>query len=1003
MMKKIVSGFLSGSLLALFSLQAISAATPLPNQFIAGQKARSSEVNENFQELADRIEILSQSVGAGSPGSFSYKSYLPADGLVKTVEYGDGTLVEVEYQQWDEDDVTVIQQTRTVRAQHNSGDADSRWILTAEFSDSKGLRLREESRTGDWTWNNGDVVKNKVYRDPLTMMQPVMRVGDVWVADSKKDWFNESDKGTGYVIRKYTVIGVEDIWINGRHYENSLKILREGINGWTVVYLAPGLGEIKRGHKHLVTSADTSDTSLDTDGFWRWVKSYQYREEQVTQSGVLLLSPKVEKGVEIVSAELWEGSSRIDETTEMPFSLQALLTHSDNGSHTYTIKTYNSFGDVTESTHQVDVAIKAPDTVDPTVSLTASSSMISMADTVTLEAAASDDKGINRVEFWHDGEKLYTDRVYPYRWDLYLNAMDWGVQGYKAVVYDSAGNSAEDTTTINVAIGNEPGSSSQTGSAAAKAMIAQFRGDSGDVTDKGWIGKLEGLESPANQFADRIEVANKISKVSFDQLGEELAELVAMMGETWAKGADGIRVTGSGTNGLYAYNIPSVSQGELTVTEGDSYTTIVLDESASNDALTLVLPRYDSLKCCIKAELSGVVSTTDAKATLHGGTVAVKLHDAIHTSRSGIDAIDEVEFGQLFEYLRFSVDGKLEAALNSSSPVTFEGPMDFKVLAKLVNDGGYGGEYEPRPYSLVMQGTFSDSSDSFAARLQAKWKNADSFMAASQHEPGYVFNDIATYDVSSDQRQLTINFIDGGVFTYTLKQSSGSSRWDTIAVSQANPDWQHSWENRYGNSNFSTIIEAIAYMETQSYWPANSGTFTPQYWYGTGGVSDGDEVYGVALPSSQISLQGGTVSGVLLRSEGVGDENQYRYRKIEVDLEFVADLDNKEDVQVLINLDRTGYERADLEMVLAHDDLALRVNGTVDDSNNDSNDTSSSPRGKGVLTFINKDGVEMVIDLDSKSSTIGVIKVKGVKAAELEELSSGIKVKYTDGSSSEML
>lgn len=67
---------------------------------------------------------------------------------------------------------------------------------------------------------------------------------------------------------------------------------------------------------------------------------------------------------------------------------------------------------------------------------------------IALEAQATDNIAIARVEFYHNGQLLGSDESWPY-------TLDWRIDGpgtheFRAVVFDAVGNSAEDTLIVEV-------------------------------------------------------------------------------------------------------------------------------------------------------------------------------------------------------------------------------------------------------------------------------------------------------------------------------------------------------------------------------------------------------------------------------------------------------------------------------------------------------------------------------------------------------------------------
>jgi hypothetical protein len=71
---------------------------------------------------------------------------------------------------------------------------------------------------------------------------------------------------------------------------------------------------------------------------------------------------------------------------------------------------------------------------------------------VTVSAAATDDQGVQRVEFFVDGVPAGSDTTYPYQLVWSAESSGNGPHTLKAVAYDSAGHSAQAETTVQVSL-----------------------------------------------------------------------------------------------------------------------------------------------------------------------------------------------------------------------------------------------------------------------------------------------------------------------------------------------------------------------------------------------------------------------------------------------------------------------------------------------------------------------------------------------------------------------
>jgi endo-1,4-beta-xylanase len=94
------------------------------------------------------------------------------------------------------------------------------------------------------------------------------------------------------------------------------------------------------------------------------------------------------------------------------------------------------------------------DTTPPTIDLTVNSRLFTADGTLTLSAAVSDDVAVRKVIFRQDDVVIGEDRTAPYALDLSVSAALNGRHRYTATAVDPSGNSASDTDSVLVAIGN---------------------------------------------------------------------------------------------------------------------------------------------------------------------------------------------------------------------------------------------------------------------------------------------------------------------------------------------------------------------------------------------------------------------------------------------------------------------------------------------------------------------------------------------------------------------
>jgi hypothetical protein len=95
-----------------------------------------------------------------------------------------------------------------------------------------------------------------------------------------------------------------------------------------------------------------------------------------------------------------------------------------------------------------------PDPDAPTVSLTAPSEGTTLARTVTLQASASDNFGVSRVEFYMDGQLLGSDTTAPFTYPWDTQPLENGSHTLTARAYDVKGNAAT-SAPVQVQLSND--------------------------------------------------------------------------------------------------------------------------------------------------------------------------------------------------------------------------------------------------------------------------------------------------------------------------------------------------------------------------------------------------------------------------------------------------------------------------------------------------------------------------------------------------------------------
>ncbi|HUI07183.1 MAG TPA: Ig-like domain-containing protein [Verrucomicrobiae bacterium] len=123
------------------------------------------------------------------------------------------------------------------------------------------------------------------------------------------------------------------------------------------------------------------------------------------------------------------------------------------GVNTITVAAKDTFNN--SSQQQISVTYSPPDITPPTVTISspASGTTYTSAQTVTINAAASDDVGVTRVDFYDGTTLKSSDTSSPYGYSWAISSDDNGSHNWTVRAYDAAGNSKTSsvvTLTVNI-------------------------------------------------------------------------------------------------------------------------------------------------------------------------------------------------------------------------------------------------------------------------------------------------------------------------------------------------------------------------------------------------------------------------------------------------------------------------------------------------------------------------------------------------------------------------
>ena len=207
-------------------------------------------------------------------------------------------------------------------------------------------------------------------------------------------------------------------------------------------------------------------------------------------SGTITFNATAGDNVGVSKVEFYVDGLLKGSTAVAPYSLAFNSTTIADGAHSLTAKAYDAAGNVgTSAVVNFTVSNAVADTIAPTVSASATGTSGS----ITLNASASDNVGVSKVEFYVDSLLKGTDTSSPYSLTIDSTTQANGNHTLTAKAYDAAGNvgtSSASTFSVNNASSIFTESESN-GTAASANVVARtvgtITGTMGNTTDKDYF------------------------------------------------------------------------------------------------------------------------------------------------------------------------------------------------------------------------------------------------------------------------------------------------------------------------------------------------------------------------------------------------------------------------------------------------------------------------------------------------------------------------------------
>ncbi len=203
-----------------------------------------------------------------------------------------------------------------------------------------------------------------------------------------------------------------------------------------------------------------------------------------------------------------------------------------SGSHTIKAMAYDTANQTAEDS--ISITVDQP----PQVSITSPSSETNVSGIVSVKASASDDIGIKKVEFYMDDELKKTDKISPFEWVWDTTSSPSGSHAIKAVAYDTANQTAEDS--INVTVDQPPqvsitSPSSETNVSGIVSVEASASDDIGIKKVEFYINgelKKNDTKSPYDYIWDTNSIYNgayTLKAVAYDSINQTTSDEIGVI------------------------------------------------------------------------------------------------------------------------------------------------------------------------------------------------------------------------------------------------------------------------------------------------------------------------------------------------------------------------------------------------------------------------------------------------------------------------------------------
>jgi Leucine-rich repeat (LRR) protein len=208
--------------------------------------------------------------------------------------------------------------------------------------------------------------------------------------------------------------------------------------------------------QHLLKWAYTKDFTITAGDDAGWLDKVDYLAlapvtiiapaAGATVKGNVLIQTTTNNNVSVSKVEFYVDDALKGASSSAPFQYTWKTDGLSWGTHTLQVKAYDTLNQPMGSSPKVSVKVDNP----PSISITNPSNGATLNGTVSIQANASDDQSVSRVEFYVDGSKLSAVAAAPYvySWDTTLFSNDAHI--LRVVAVDASNQTSESQITVYV-------------------------------------------------------------------------------------------------------------------------------------------------------------------------------------------------------------------------------------------------------------------------------------------------------------------------------------------------------------------------------------------------------------------------------------------------------------------------------------------------------------------------------------------------------------------------